>query len=170
MSDDATSSSTEGQEPHGDGQEQQTEPTIEDLLAQIEDLKGNSRKWEDRAKANKGKADQFDALQRESMTDAEKAEATLTEAQQRVTDAEQRATAAEAALARLQIVHEFGLDEDDTAALEGVTDPETLRTLAARLAGRSTSGPKPQPSQGKARKPAPTTPAQAFADALEGLL
>lgn len=172
MSDDASStSSTEGQEPHGDGQEQQTtEPTIESLAAQIEDLKANSRKWEDRAKANKGKADQFDALQRESMTDAEKAEATLTEAQQRVTDAEQRATAAEAALARLQIVHEFGLDADDTDALEGITDADALRKVAERLAaGRSGSTPRPRPTQGQQRT-APQSKGEQFAAALEGLL
>lgn len=173
MSDTATPG-TEGTEaPHGtetDGASAETEtPTVEELLAKVEELTGHSRKWEDRAKANKEKADAFEAAQREKMTDAEKAQAELADHITRAETAEKRAEDAEAALARLSLVHEFGLADEDVKALDGITNPDTLRALAERLAGRS--GPKPDPSQGRrSRTPKPGNPADAFVAALEGLL
>lgn len=171
MSDTNTPAGTEGT-PHGEpgaGEETET-PTVEDLQAQLEAAKKESRKWEDRSKANKSAADELAELRRSSMTDAEKATADRADLETRIADAEDRATKAEAALARLTVAIEFGLDKEDTEALEGVADEAALRTLAARLSGRSeTRPPRPNPSQGRRGDRPAATPAQAFADALDGL-
>lgn len=171
MSDTSNTDAPAG-EPHGDAGNEGAEqtPTIEDVLAQLEAAKKESRKWEDRSKANKSAADELAELRRSSMTDAEKATADRADLETRITDAEDRATKAEAALARLTVAIEFGLDKEDTEALEGVADEAALRTLAARLSGRSeTRPPRPNPSQGRRGDRPAATPAQAFADALDGL-
>lgn len=144
-------------------------PTVEDLLQKVADLTTHSRKWEDRAKANKTKAEELDALRAESMTAEEKAQAALTDAETRATSAEERAATAEAALARYTIATEFGLNKEDAEALSAVSDPDALRALAERLADRAPSGPQPNPAQGRSRGNAPTTPGQAFSDALSEL-
>lgn len=153
----------------GDGTTSTETPTVEDLLAKVEELTKHSRKWEDRAKTNKEKADRLDALERERMTDSERAEADRAAMEQRVTEAENRATAAEAELARYKVANEFGLSPEDAEALASITDEATLRALAERLAGRKPGTQRPNPAQGRAPKTAPTTPAQAFADALGDL-
>lgn len=169
MTDTATTG-TEGEPQGSEGTGEQNTPTIEDLQAEIESLKGHSRKWEDRAKANKEAADKLTEIEREKMTDAQRAEAERSEIEQRATSAEERATNAEAALARLQIVHEFELTQDDTSALEGITDPDTLRKIAERLAGRSTTQPpKPNPAQGTRTGAGATTNGERFAAVMEGL-
>lgn len=65
---DATNTQAAGQqqEPHGTEQPVDFEAKYKEALAQ-------SRKWEDRAKANKEKADKWDAYETEGMTEAEKA-------------------------------------------------------------------------------------------------
>lgn len=167
MSDTATTDSTDA--PHGAEGEQTETPTLEDLLAQVEDLKKNSRKWEDRAKTNKDAADRLAALEREKMTDAEKAEADRSDLEQRAASAEKERDEAVAALARYKVATEFGLDPEDAEALASVSDEDALRRLAERLAGRQT-GPKPTPAQGRgSKKTAPSTPAEAFAEAMSDL-
>lgn len=165
--------STPGSEgtPHGEpGAGEETTPTIEELQAALDKATKESRKWEDRSKANKTAAERLAELERASMSDAEKATADRTALETSLTEAETRATTAEAALARLQIAIEFGLDKEDTEALEGVTDEAALRTLAARLSGRSEPrSPRPHPTQGRRGTKPAGTPAQAFADALDGL-
>lgn len=143
-------------------------PTLEELQSKIEELTGHSRKWEDRAKANKDKADELDALKTQSMTDSEKAQAALDEVTRRVTEAEERASASEAALLRYSIAAEYELSKEDIEALASVSDEATLRALAERLAGRSPSGPMPNPAQGRVNTMKPTH-GQAFADALSDL-
>lgn len=170
MSDTAETTTTETtatETPHGAEAESSTEtPTLEDLLAKVETLTAESRKWEGRAKANKEAKDALDALQREKMTDTERAEADRSALEQRATDAEDRATKAEAALARFTLATEFGLTKEDAEALASVTDEASLRALAARLAGRPA---KPTPGQGKGARPAPTNTKEAFVDALSDL-
>lgn len=164
----ATTETASTDAPHGTEGEQTTEtPTVEDLLAKVEELTGHSRKWEDRAKANKEAADELAALKRERMTDDEKAQAAVAEIEQRAKDAEDRAEKAEAALARMTVATEFGLTKEDADALAAVSDPEALRLLAERLASRST-GPRPNPAQGN-REGAPQTPKDAAIDALGSL-
>lgn len=62
----------QAQEPHG------TETP--DYEAMYKEALANSRKWEDRAKANKAKADKWDAYEAEGMTAQERAEKALDEA------------------------------------------------------------------------------------------
>lgn len=158
----------QGVEPGAENIETET-PTVESLSKALETLTAESRKWEGRAKENFEARKELDALKVSKMTDTEKAEAAFSEVEKRATDAEDRASKAEAELARYKVAVEFELDKEDTEALAAVSDEATLRALAERLAGRSNSGPKPNPSQGRSTATAPTTAAQAFADSLEGL-
>lgn len=165
----------EAQEPQGteqqNGSEQQQTPTVEELLAQVEDLKKHSRKWEERAKENFEAKKELDKIRESQMTEDEKRQKVVEDAERRASEAEERATAAEAALARYKIAVEFGLSQEDSEALEKVqADEETLRALAERIASRSTSGPRPNPAQGKrGGSTAPATTADKFAAAIEGL-
>lgn len=169
MSDTASTDTGKTDAPHGaeeNGQTTET-PSVEDLLAQVEEWKGHARKHEQRAKDNKDAADALEALKREKMTDAERAQVEAQERDSRLTEAEARAEKAEAALARFQIAAEFGLDKEDTEALAAVSDPEAVKALAARLAGRSAQ--RPTPGQGRTKE-APRTPKSAFVDALTDLI
>lgn len=169
MSDTANAENGEQSATDENAEQQEATPTIEDLQAKVEELTGHSRKWEDRAKENFDARKELDALKVAQMTDDEKAQASFAEVEKRATTAEERATTAEAELARYKIAVEFELDKEDAEALAAVTDEATLRALAERLAGRSSSGPKPNPSQGNSRTTATSTPRQAFAEALEEL-
>lgn len=167
-----TTEGTEGA-PHGstEGTETGAEtPTIETLQAEVEKIKAESRKWEARAKENKKAKDALDEKAREGMTEVERVQADLSQAQTTATEAVERAERAEAALTRLTIAVEFNLDAEDVKALEGVSDETALRTLAERLSGRSgTTPPRPRPSQGAGGGKPKQTTAEVFADAIEGL-
>jgi len=159
---------TEGEQ--GTGSENET-PTVETLQAQIEEIKSHSRKWEDRAKANKDAADELAALKRAQMSDDERRSADV-EALTSERDTErERADAAEAALARLTLAIEFDLSKEDADALATVQgDEATLRALAERLASRSNRPPKPNPAQGnRGGAPTGTSTADKFADFFDGL-
>ena len=81
--------------------EQQAEPQAPDTdwEAKYKEAVAQSRKWEDRAKANKDKADKWDAYEQEGMSEAEKvakrAEAAEAELAQLKADAQRRTDAAE---------------------------------------------------------------------------
>ena len=167
----ASTSETPAEKPHGSEEGKPAEaPTVEELLAKVEELTGHSRKWEDRAKANKEAADRLAEIERDRMTDAEKAEADRASHAQDLADAIDRADKAEAALARFTVATEFGLSKEDAEALASVSDPDALRALAERLGGAVKKTPRPIPGQGKGgNAPAASTKA-AFADALEALL
>lgn len=66
----------EQQEPHGTEQ-----PETVDFEAKYKEALAQSRKWEERAKANKDKADKWDAYETEGMSEAEKATKRATELQ-----------------------------------------------------------------------------------------
>lgn len=80
----------EGAEPHGEAV---------DWEAKYKEAVAQSRKWEERAKANKDKADKWDAYEQEGMSEAEKvakrAEAAEAELAQLKADAQRRTDAAE---------------------------------------------------------------------------
>lgn len=91
----------EQQEPHG------TEPTeATDFEAKYKEVLAQSRKWEERAKANKDKADKWDAYEQEGMTEAEKAT--------------KRAEEAEAELATLKAERQHAADAAEVARETGV--------------------------------------------------
>ena len=80
----------EGAEPHGEAV---------DWEAKYKEAVAQSRKWEERAKANKDKADKWDAYEQEGMSEAEKlakrAESAEAELAQLKADAQRRTDAAE---------------------------------------------------------------------------
>lgn len=168
MSDTATAAPEDA--PQGAETEQQTEtPSVEDLLKEVETWKGHARKHEDRAKANADAKKELDRIRREAMTEDERRKAEDDERTNALAEAVKRASEAEAALARSEVVIEFGLSKEDAEALAGVTDPASLRVLAERLSGRSSSeGLRPNPSQGR-QKTGPLSPRDAGIAALGGL-
>lgn len=99
---------TAAQEPHGEGQEVDWEVKYKEAVAQ-------SRKWEERSKANKEKADQWDAYQQEGMSEAEKLA--------------QRAEQAESELAALRAEKQHQQDVAEVAEATGV--PERLLRYCA---------------------------------------
>lgn len=128
-------------EPATDPQETPEEKAAR-LEAENATLKANSRKWEDRAKANKNKADEFDKLQASSATDAEK----LTAALQAKDDAERE-------LARYRVAASTGLPIDLAEMLTGSDEDameEQAKKLLARLAPATPpkAKPKADPTQG----------------------
>lgn len=141
-------------------------PTVEELVAQLEEWKGHARKHEDQAKANKTAAAELAELKRSTMSDAEKAAADAVATSAAVTEATSRAEKAEAALLRKTIAVDLELSKEDAAVLDGITgDEAAIRAVAERLAGRKSPGPKPNRSQGLLTGGTPSKGAQ-FADAL----
>lgn len=99
MSDVTNQQAEPTQEPHG------TEPEPIDFEAKYKEALANSRKWEDRAKANKEKADKWDAYEQEGMSEAEKAA--------------KRAETAEAELAQLKAERQHATDAAEVARETG---------------------------------------------------
>jgi hypothetical protein len=66
----STDASAQGQD---DSTEQTAAPTVEDLQAQIAELTKNSRKWEERAKANGGAAKAAEQARLDAMSESERA-------------------------------------------------------------------------------------------------
>ena len=94
--------------------EQQAEPQAPDTdwEAKYKEAVAQSRKWEDRAKANKDNADKWDAYEQEGMSEAEKVA--------------QRAERAEAELAQLKADAKRRTDAHEVAAATGVPEPLLL--------------------------------------------
>ena len=100
MADESTQQATqvEGDEPHG-------EESI-DWEAKYKEAVAQSRKWEDRAKANKEKADRWDAYEAEGMSEAEKLA--------------KRAESAEAELAQLRASAKHDADAKEVSKETGI--------------------------------------------------
>lgn len=109
--------------------------------AKVREALENSRKWEQRAKDNFEKAQQFDALKESEKTPDQK----YTEA---IKAAEDRAIKAESTALRYRIANEYKLSQEDAMALEHVASEEGMKTVAERLRASAESGrrtpPKPQ--------------------------
>ena len=92
--------------------EQQAEPQAPDTdwEAKYKEAVAQSRKWEDRAKANKDKADKWDAYEQEGMSEAEKVA--------------QRAERAEAELAQLKADAQRRTDAHEVAKATHLASPE----------------------------------------------
>lgn len=152
-----TGASGEAGKPNGEQTGEQTDTlTVEALTAEVEEWKGHSRKWEDRAKENKTAAAERDEARQELAT-------VTTERDEAVA----RADKAEAAVVRLEAAIEFGLTPEDVEALEAVSDPDAVRSLAERLSAR---GPRPNPAQGnRGRSPVSSSPSDLFVDAVGAL-
>ena len=100
-----------------------------DWEAKYKELQAQSRKWEERAKANKDKADKWDKYEQQGMSEAEKAA--------------KRAEAAEAELAQLKSEAQRRADADEVAKATGVpaslllhcADREDMEAFAKEYAG-----------------------------------
>lgn len=117
------------------------------------DWKAEARKWESRAKENKGAAERLAEIEEANKTAEQKAA-------ERLAAAEKAASEAEAKVLRRDVALEHKLDPADAALLDNITDEAVLRALAARLAPSNEPGartPRPDPNQGKSsRVPAST--------------
>lgn len=122
--------------------EQQT-----DYKALYEQLKADSRKWEDRAKSNKEKADAYDALQAKA---SEQAQANKT-LEEQVADIRNQLNASNAANTRLKIASEKGVPE---RFVFGATEDEMRENADAFLDEVAKAAKKPTapvvPTEGKA--------------------
>lgn len=149
MSEDNTTTNGVDESAQTDDAEQQADqPTDWEAEAtKLREELAKARKWEQRAKENRGAVERLAELERAQMSETEKAEA-------RVREAEKRANELEAANARKDVAIEFRLDVDDAALLDDLTDPDAMRRLAGRLkaandAAASPRSPRPDKSQGR---------------------
>lgn len=157
----------------GDEPAEGTDAAVAALTAQVEAIKAEARKWEERSKAN---FKELEAIKRNGMSDEEKAAHDAAAVSQAVTEATERAEKAEAALLRKTIAVDLSLSPEHAAVLDGITGDETaLRAVAAALAAAKPEA-KPEkkgvvPTQGTATAGTGTqTLGEQFADALEGFL
>lgn len=91
------------------------------------DWKAEARKWENRAKTNKDKADQFDQLQQANKTEAEKQA-------DRLAELETSAATATGKALRLEIALDLGLPKAWALRLQGDTEDELRADAKAILA------------------------------------
>lgn len=112
------------------------EPQEPDYKAMYEQMKAESRKWEDRSKQNLEKAKAYDALQAQAQQQAD-ANKTL---EQQVADIRDQLAASNVANIRLRVASEKGID---AALLSGSTEDELRASADALLAWREQTAPKP---------------------------
>ena len=134
-----------------------------DYKALYEQLKADSRKWEERAKANKAKADEYDQLKggEESIEDRI---AKLEAENKAMRDAETR----HALVAK--VARAVDLPESLVETLSG-SDEETLTAQAQAVAELKPKGAPSAPEAGKfPREPNTKSTAEKFGDVVEELL
>lgn len=146
-----------------------TEITIESLQADLATWKAEARKWEDRAKAN--------STAKKDLSASEKAIEDLTtrldEATRRLDEADTRAAEAARTALRIRIATEHGIDttpgEDGAPSMADLlltgADEAAMTAQAAAIGGARSTGPKPNPAQGKGAS-APVSPKDAAIEAL----
>lgn len=93
----------------------------------------------------KERTQQLDELEQANLTEQEKAEARVKAAEERAAELEIRNNIAEVAI-------EYGLTQEDAHLLKGVSDIETMRQIAERLAKQvadqaAPRAPRPHPAQ-----------------------
>lgn len=120
-----------GTEPHGAGKA--GEETVS--KAEYDKLLAQSRKWEERSKANAAKAKELDELKAATQTDAEK----LADAEKRAEAAEAKVKEYEAKAERagivVEVAEEKGVDAEWLSRMAGDTREE-VEANAAWLAGK----------------------------------
>ena len=134
----------DAQEPNGEAQEVDWEAKYREALR-------HSRQWEDRAKANKEKADAFDKLEDEKKTELEKATERIAALQAEVDGFR---SAEEIRKAREEVARETGVDP---SLIRGATREE-LEAHAAQLAAfLKVAKPGFPKDKGGAKTPPPIT-------------
>ena len=134
-----------------------------DYKALYEEAKANSRKWEERAKANKEKADKYD----EAAGDEESLEARIAklEADKAALERQQERQALVA-----KVAADTGVAETIVATLNG-DDEKSLTAQAQAIAGLMPKGAPFAPEAGKfPHNPASKTAAEQFAELIDNAL
>lgn len=130
--------------------------------AELEELRKQSRKWEDRSKSNAEKARAYDKLAAQSMTDAERIEAAetrATEAEKRLADYEREAQRAKDAA---EVSEQFGVP----ASLITEADRKAMELQAQAIRAYAEGRPASQVfgSDGKRPGEAKPDPKQQFSE------
>lgn len=183
MSTTASENPTSGEQPQGstaEGEngnpvEGEAAPSIEELSSKVDDLTKHSRKWEERAKANKEKADRLDELEAASLSAEQKAQKALESAEAKYAEAEERAAAAETALTRMRIAADFGLTTEDADLFLTASDEDTMKAQAKRFSERAGDSngprpPRPNNKQGNRSGDGPRSSKDVFGDFLDSQL
>lgn len=160
------------EQPQGEaGQaEETTSPTLDDLQAQIEEMKKHSRKWEERAKENYEARQELERLRREQMTESERREADAQAREAELKTLRDEAETARREALKLRVATRFSITDEDADLFLTASDEETLTRQAERLASRSSSGPRPNPAQGKRGGAAPANNADILGAFLDSQL
>jgi hypothetical protein len=102
---------------------------------------------------------QLDDIAAANLSDLEKA-------QKAASDAQETAAKATAEALRLRVAAKHGISDEDADLFLTGSDLETVEKQAAALAARTSTGPKPDLSQGAKGTPAGGSPEQDFANFL----
>lgn len=101
-------------------------------IADTTDWKAEARKWEQRAKDNRDKAEQFDKVETEKLSEIEREK-------KRADDAEAAKASTKAELLQLTFANEHGITKDERALLTGQTEEALTAQVAAVLKLRAPS-------------------------------
>ena len=128
------------------------------------DWKAKAREWEKRAKANSGKASEYDKLVTASQTETERAQSAAQQAEQRVAEMQGRIAAAEIKAALTGVVPDPAAVVDDLNLArfvneDGEVDGAAVKTLREKYEAMKPAGtegprtPAPTPGQGANTQP-----------------
>lgn len=160
MSDTQNAAETASVEPP-EGADQQGEQHAKTFDADyVEKLRKENAKYRTEAKVNADAAARLAEIEAANKTAEERAAERLAAAEKAAADAEARAL-------RREVAIEHRLDPRDAALLDNLTDEDTMRALAARLAPSEETGPrqpKPDANQGRSGAAGPKSTADSFAD------
>lgn len=137
-------------------------PAVEDKPLGENGEKALKAEREARAAAEKSAAalqKQLDDIAAANLSDLEKA-------QKAAKDAQDAAAKATTEALRLRIAAKHGISDEDADLFLTGSDMETVEKQATALAARTSTGPKPDLSQGAKGTPAGTSPEQDFANFL----
>lgn len=118
-----------------------------------------------RATAEKSAASlqkQLDAINAANLTELERA-------QKAATDAQALAQASATEAMRLRVAAKHGINDEDADLFLTGADADTIERQAAALVARTSTGPKPDLTQGARGAATPSDPATAFADLMKTL-
>ena len=138
-----------------------------DWKAKYEETIAESRKWEERSKANAEAAKRLSEIEDAQKSESERAADRIAAAEKAADDARREAL-------RYKVATKFGVSDEDAELFLTGADEETLARQAERLASRSAEAsaprsPKPDPNQGRSGQGAAST-ADQFAATVGGLL
>lgn len=127
-----------------------------DWRAEYEKAVAQSRKWEDRAKANKAKADKADQMEEASRSDAEKLADAVARAERAEAKVKEYETRAERDAIVAEVADAKGIDRELLARMNG-DDRESVEANADWLKAKLAAIPKYPTVDDNGGKPSPVT-------------